>query len=335
MALDVADVDARFNHELVKKKLEQLKQQQKQEQEKKDGEKSDEQKEQDKKEQQQKKQEQDKPQESKSEEQQKQEQKKKDAGEELDTPEQESNEPDSDNDDVENSDDTEQEGGSSSQNNDSDDDFDTNFLKLITELSNNEDFQSLDLFTEITSKRMNDIDFISELVTYLIEGISDKKIKVDKVFENDITENKYESLKTQFENILNVFSQLNTLYPLKKTRYKQRNDFYSLFGFIDKNINLNPDTIKYFYQLLLKFNDDITPSNENCKPFQLYAFHCISQSNSKSAREERLNILSNIFLNKNEKTNKHQKAILKYYGLSIDDVATIEDYLNISLEKLN
>ena len=99
----------------------------------------------------------------------------------------------------------------------------------------------------------------------------------------------------QFENILNVFSQLNTLYPLKKTRYKQRNDFYSLFGFIDKNINLNPDTIKYFYQLLLKFNDDITPSNENCKPFQLYAFHCISQSNSKSAREERLNILSNIF----------------------------------------
>ena len=77
MALDVADVDARFNHELVKKKLEQLKQQQKQEQEKKDGEKSDEQKEQDKKEQQQKKQEQDKPQESKSEEQQKQEQEQK------------------------------------------------------------------------------------------------------------------------------------------------------------------------------------------------------------------------------------------------------------------
>ncbi len=213
--------------------------------------------------------------------------------------------------------------------------FDTNFLKLITELSNNEDFQSLELFTETTSKRMNDIDFISELVTYLIEGISDKKIKVDKVFENDVTENKYESLKTHFENILNVFSQLNTLYPLKKTRYKQRNDFYSLFGFIDNNLTLNTETIKYFYQLLLKFNDDITPSNEKCEPFQLYAFHCISQSNSKSAREERLKILNNIFLNKNEKTNKHQKAILNYYGLSTDDVATIQGYLNISLEKLN
>lgn len=212
--------------------------------------------------------------------------------------------------------------------------FDTNFLKLITELSNNEDFQSLELFTETTSKRMNDVDFISELVTYLIEGISDKKIKVDKVFENDITQNKYESLKAKFENTLSVFSLLNSFYPLKKTRYKQRNDFYTLFGFIDKNINLNTDTIKYFYQLLLKFNDDITPSNEKCEPFQLYAFHCISQSNAKSAREERLNILNSIFLNKNGKPNKHQKAILKYYGLSLEDLVTLEGFLNISLEKL-
>lgn len=213
--------------------------------------------------------------------------------------------------------------------------FDTKFLKLITELSNSEDFQSLDLFTETTSKRMNDVDFISELVTYLIEGISDKKIKVDKIFENDITDVKYESLKKQFETILSVFNQLNTFHPLKKTRYKQRNDFYTLFGFIDKNINLSTDTIKYFYQLLLKFNDDITPSNEKCEPFQLYAFHCISQSNSKNAREERLKILTSIFLNKSEKPNKHQKSILKYYSLNEQDLITLEGYLNISLKKLN
>jgi len=213
--------------------------------------------------------------------------------------------------------------------------FDTNFLKLITELSNNKDFQSLDLFTDATSKRMNDVDFISELVTYLIEDISDKKIKVDKVFENDITDEKYKSLKSQFDLILSVFSQLNSIFPLKKTRYKQRNDFYTLFGFIDKNLKLNIDTLKYFYQLLLKFNDDINPSNEKCEPFQLYAFHCISQSNSKNAREERLKILSSIFLNKNEKPNKHQKSILKYYKLNPQDLITLDGYLNISLEKLN
>lgn len=213
--------------------------------------------------------------------------------------------------------------------------FDTMFLKLITELSNNDAFQSLDLFTELTSKRMNDVDFISELVTYLIEGISDKKIKVDRAFENDITDKEYEKLKNRFESIIGVMNEFNNIYPIKKTRYKQRNDFYTLFGFVDKNLKSNIDTLKYFYQLLLKFNDDIIPSNDKCEPFQLYAFHCISQSNSKTAREERFNILKSIFLNEKEKPNKHQKAILKFYGLNTKDVVTLEGFLNISLEKLS
>jgi hypothetical protein len=212
--------------------------------------------------------------------------------------------------------------------------FDTKFLKLITELSNNENFQSLNLFTETTSKRMNDVDFISELVTYLIEGISDKKIKVDKVFENDISDEKYDKLKLRFESILSVFSLFDSIFPIKKTRYKQRNDLYTLFGFIDNNLTLKLDTLEYFYRLLLKFNDHINPSNEKCEPFQLYAFHCISQSNSKNAREERLKIISDIFLNNNKKPNKYQKSILNYFELKIDDLKILEGYLNISLEKL-
>jgi len=212
--------------------------------------------------------------------------------------------------------------------------FDTKFLKLVTELSNIDNFQSLDLFTETTSKRMNDVDFVSELATYLIEGITDKKIKVDKVFENDISSDNYDKLKTQFELILKIFVELNSIFPIKKTRYKQRNDFYTLFGFIHQNLTLNIDTFKYFYSLLVKFNDDINPSNEKCEPFQLYAFHCISQSNSKNAREERFKILSGIFLNKNKKPNKFQKSILNYYSLNTEDLITIEGNLNISLEKL-
>lgn len=213
--------------------------------------------------------------------------------------------------------------------------FDTNFLKLITELSNNHEFQSLDLFTELTSRRMNDLDFVSELVAYLIDGISDKKNKVDKVFENDISENEYYQLKLRFESILSVFVKLNLMFPIKKTRYRQRNDFYTLFGFIDDNLQLSINTFEYFYQLLLIFNDDINPSNEKCEPFQLYAFHCISQSNSKNAREERRKIISAIFLNKNARPNKTQRSILNFYGLDSSDLKIVEGYLNIKLEKLN
>lgn len=213
--------------------------------------------------------------------------------------------------------------------------FDTIFLKLITELSNQADFQSLELFTETTSKRMNDVDFVSELVTYLIEGISDKKNKVDKVFETDINEETYNLLKDRFNSVLSVLLNFNAITPIKKTRYKQRNDFYTMFAFVDKNINLKIDTLAYFYQLLVKFNNEINPSNEKCEPFQLYAFHCISQSNSKNAREERLKLFSELFLNKNSKPNKTQKSVMTFYGLKSDDTDIIEGFLNISLDKLN
>jgi hypothetical protein len=192
--------------------------------------------------------------------------------------------------------------------------FNTKFLKLVTELADTSSFQTLDLFTEASTKRMNDIDFVSELVTFLIEGNSDKKLKVDRAFENDITAARYKQLKSDFLKVINVFKRFNDKFPLKKTRYKQRNDFYSLFGFIYSNLSISIKTLLYFYDLLLKFNDDINPSNEKCEPFQLYAFHCISQSNSKNARDERSRILTEIFLNPKETPNKSQRAVLKYYS---------------------
>lgn len=213
--------------------------------------------------------------------------------------------------------------------------FDTNFLKLVTELADNPLFQSLELFTELSTKRMNDIDFISELVTLLMEGNSDKKLKVDKVFEDDITQPQSIELKAKFLDVIAVFTNLNEEYPLKKTRYKQRNDFYTLFGFIHNNLVLSSRTLQYFYTLLLRFNDDISPSNEDCEPFQLYAFHCISQSNSKNARDERSKILRELFLNPKKVPNKSQRAVIKFYGIRQSDTIQLEGFTTFDLEKLS
>lgn len=212
--------------------------------------------------------------------------------------------------------------------------FDTNFLKLVTSLSNKSSFKKLDLFTDLSSKRMNDIDFVSELVTILLEGNSDKKIKVDKAFENDISDDTYKRLEKEFLQVLSIIELFNKRYALKKTRYKQRNDFYTIFGFINKNISINPETLLKFYELLLKFNDDISPSNEKCEPFQLYAFHCISQSNSKTARDFRLKIFEELFLNKKNTPNKIQISVMKYYNLEKKDFIKIDDYLTFDLTKI-
>jgi hypothetical protein len=212
--------------------------------------------------------------------------------------------------------------------------FDTKFLKLVTELADDSNFQNLELFTEASTKRMNDIDFVSELVTYLIEGNSDKKLKVDKAFENDITTAKYKELKAEFLKVIKTFTKFDERFPLKKTRYKQRNDFYTLFGFIHKNLSISVKTFLYYYDLLLKFNNDINPSNEKCEPFQLYAFHCISQSNSKTARDERLKILEELFLNAKNIPNKSQKAVIKFYGLQETDIVEKEGFTTFDLKKI-
>lgn len=195
--------------------------------------------------------------------------------------------------------------------------FETNFLKLVTEIAESEKFKTLDLFSETTSKRMVDVDFVSELVILLIEGNTDKKITVDKKFENDITTTEYKTYLKSFNTVLECLNTLNAIYPIKKTRYKQRNDFYTLFGFVNNNSIKKQETINYFYELLLKFNTHITPSNQRCPPFQNYAFHCVSQSNSKVAREARLKIFNDIFLNEKVTPNKTQKDILKFF--QIDD----------------
>lgn len=214
--------------------------------------------------------------------------------------------------------------------------FETNFLKLITSLAGDSNFKDLDLFTDNSFNRMNDVDFISELVTYLIEdGNTDKKLKVDQLFEKDISNQELKKLRVVFLKIVRIFTIFDSHFPLNETRYKQRNDFYTLFGFICKNLSLSDQTFLYYYKLLLKFNKDINPSNEKCEPFQLYAFHCVSQSNSKNARDERSKILDNLFLNPKTVVNKTQKAVIKFYGMKDKDVVEIEDFLTFDLNKIN
>jgi len=193
--------------------------------------------------------------------------------------------------------------------------FETNFLKLINKVASFEKLRTLKLFTDVSEARLLDVDFVSELITLLKEGITDKKLSVDKLFEKDITVDESKKLENDFKNVLEIIISLDNYHPLRKTRYKQRNDFYSLFSFIHKYNKCDLDFFKYAYRILIRFNDEINPSNEKCEPFQEYAFHCVSQSNSKNARQRREEILEGFFINSTEKPNNIQKKVLKAYQL--------------------
>ncbi|MDP3147806.1 MAG: DUF262 domain-containing protein [Ignavibacteria bacterium] len=212
--------------------------------------------------------------------------------------------------------------------------YNTRFLNLIETLASNDKFISLELFTEKSLVRMNDIDFTSELVSLIKNGITDKKDAVDRMFEKDVSSSEYEQLLNEFVSVLEILVTLNKIYAVSETRYKQKNDFYTLFGFLHLNKDLPNDMITYFYKVLVLIDEDIKPSNEECTAFYEYALNCVSQSNSKNAREQRLKFYDDLFLNNTHEINNTQRDVLNYYNLPKDAMINIGEYYTISGESI-
>lgn len=213
--------------------------------------------------------------------------------------------------------------------------FGTNFLKLSEELAADEEFEELNLFTAHSINRMNDLDFITELLALLKFGITDKKKKADDLFDKDIDDDEYEQLKGQFKSVLNRLSFFNSIYSIKNTRYRQKNDFYTLFSFLKDSFKRSDEYWDIFYSSLLYFEQDISPSNDDCYVFQDYAYYCVTQSNSSKARNERLSFLTSLFSNTEKSFNKNQLNVLEYYKDSLENPGVeVDGYYMIDVKNL-
>lgn len=213
--------------------------------------------------------------------------------------------------------------------------FDTNFLKLVNQLSMSSDFQDLRIFRESDTKRMFDRDFVEELVAQVSHGITDKKKTVDAIYKRDISESQFEQLQAEFLDTIRIISQFDSIEKLSKTRYSQKNDFYTLFGLIAnlKNI-LSDEELNLIYQILVKISSGIRPSNDKCPILQEYAFNCVTQSNSKRARESRLSILTRIICNRNSNPNKAQDQILTFFKTTRKSLIKIGDFFTLNPESI-
>lgn len=212
--------------------------------------------------------------------------------------------------------------------------YSTKFLKLATALAGFPVFETLSLFSDQSSERMNDIDFVSELLALLEFGITDKKEKVDALYENDITDSQYQVLNQRAEAVLTRIGRLNAVVPINRTRFKQKGDFYTLFGFIANHSTLPDAALEHFYRIFLKLSSHIRPSQEDCDPLMEYAINCVTQSNSKKAREGRNKLFEELFLNSMKQPNATQKVIAEYFHLTDNDYEQIGTSLVFSLRAL-
>ncbi|MBU6122323.1 DUF262 domain-containing protein [Hymenobacter siberiensis] len=169
--------------------------------------------------------------------------------------------------------------------------FNTKFLELVEGIVKRNDFALLKLVPENSKKRMLDRDLVEELVALTIHNITDKKEQVEKMYESDLSKAEIDKATTLFNKAMDVVTEFNKIKPISTTRYRQRNDFYTLFGFITAHTNYDNATFKHFYNILLAVELGIKPDRTGCPPLYEYALNCITQSNSSVARERRLNRL--------------------------------------------
>lgn len=222
---------------------------------------------------------------------------------------------------------------------------DSDFLKLSEDLSELDFFDEIKMFTPKKRQRMQDVEFISELLCIQFDTIQDKKLKLD-TFYNIYTElPSYSQDKKYFisiiEKIENIFgsNEIVNYYEtrnlfgdegrinLSKTRFKQFADFYSLFFvikeffFVDKQV-LDALEITQLAKILLFFDEMIEPESD-IDLFREYAIKCISQGNTAASRTFRANILLSLFSyvktkELNEYISNLQQNIKDVFNIDID-----------------
>jgi hypothetical protein len=215
--------------------------------------------------------------------------------------------------------------------------FDKLFLKLSNEVLDYQGLIDLNLFSEISKKRMNDRAYIEEILGYLKQGIKEKKKAVESIYKTDISEDEYSDLKAIFYRVIDRIVHLNNYTELRNTRYKQKNDFYTLFSFVHQNLDSSNELLLYQYKVLLILDGKdseglqfIRPTNEDSYALKSYAINCVSQSNSSSARENRLSFFNSVLKNTNIDENEILKDVLNYlseiYGEKHIQLSSIESF---------
>lgn len=168
-------------------------------------------------------------------------------------------------------------------------DFPGDFLDLSQDLSENENLNNFNLFTPSNRKRLGDVEYTSELLAILINGIQDKKTNLDSFYINytkwDPKEKKL--ISARFKNIAIFINSLFTNKPVKDTRFRQKSDFYSLFVVSDIFLQLDKILVesdkKIIFDQIETLDWGISPSSE-VTFFQQYAVRCVSDANSHSSR---------------------------------------------------
>lgn len=102
------------------------------------------------------------------------------------------------------------------------------FLRAMQEIANYPYWSTTGIFTPLNTRRMLDIEYVSELAVAVLHGHQNKKETLDQYYA--AYEEEFEQKDELVEKFRRVIYELEHLLPdIKNTRWRKKTDFYSLF----------------------------------------------------------------------------------------------------------
>lgn len=134
------------------------------------------------------------------------------------------------------------------------------FIRMIENLSDKDYWGDIGIFNPNKIKRMLDAEYISELVIAYLHGLQNKKAKLDEfymIYEENF--DGVDEVNNLFDTVIKEILQL--LPEIKKTRWNNMTDFYTLFLVLSEKKDSMPfasDVRSKLSEELLCFGRDIT-----------------------------------------------------------------------------
>ena len=177
-------------------------------------------------------------------------------------------------------------------------DYPGDFIKLAEELADDDFFGDSRMFTVAMTRRMLDIEYIEELIAIIIDGVQNKKETIDNYCEMYQSMPEKDNVKAAFLGVIGdiskIFTEKNEMI-IRKSRFKQRSDFYSLFAAIHRlrqqNRKLDKKMIPELQRDFAYLTENIGPHAED-KSLSDYAIRCTSDANSYVSRIWRVDFIN-------------------------------------------
>lgn len=179
-------------------------------------------------------------------------------------------------------------------------DFPGDFLSTVDKLAIDSFFDEARIFTPANRRRYGDVEYVSELLAAMIDGIQDKKTTLDDFYIKyaNWDNNHKNEIITKFYKVLREVELIfNNCLEISETRFRQKADFYTLFIAVEQLISegytIVGKKLEYLSEdfNILQFHIRPESDTDICRE---YAIKCVSQANSASSRRWRHNFLRSI-----------------------------------------